>query len=37
MLGDQAYDCKGKVVSMRVLENGNAELARFFKPDELFG
>lgn len=25
MLGDQVYDCKGKVVSMRVLENGNAE------------
>jgi hypothetical protein len=25
MLGDQVYDCQGKVVSMRVLENGNPE------------
>lgn len=25
MLGDLVYECKGKIVGMRVLENGNAE------------
>ncbi|MBI0583401.1 MAG: hypothetical protein ISF22_04155 [Methanomassiliicoccus sp.] len=25
MLGDMVYECKGKVVSMRVLGDGNAE------------